>query len=308
MAAPFEIVLYVHGVSQSLEGRDHDIEYGVLHHGIARRREDWPGRYMGVEWGWNHTSGGARSHELLTDAQRVLGERVIPAVLGKRDFTLNPGRVVVNKLRPLTLYGFGDVFYYVSTDGKRAVRSAVVSQIVDYMNHTDAWDQSLSLTLLGHSAGSVVAFDFLFFLFFADLRDFVCDDDPCRDGAIKLRQMAQEGRLRVRRLVTFGSPITMLACRSDAVLRILAANGKLQPRDYGLTSRVKGGSRLEGPRWINLWDKDDPIAWPVEPLMATPGRRSYAEDIYVDVSDSMSRSHDMYWRSDAVQEIIARRW
>jgi hypothetical protein len=67
---------------------------------------------------------------------------------------------------------------------------------------------------------------------------------------------------------------------------------------------LEGQSDLEGARWLNLWDKDDPIAWPTAPLMGSP----LAEDCYVDVSDSVASAHDAYWMSERVHELIANEW
>ncbi len=316
MTIPQEIIIYIHGVSGDLRGRDHTEDYEALHNGIASRNSAWPTRYAGVEWGWNHDPGAAKSQQLLTDAQRLLGSRLMPALHDQRDFTLNPARAVINKLRDLVFYGFGDMFYYVSQAGKAAVRDAVAQQIIDHIESETDGDDSVpvSLTLLGHSAGSVIAADFLFALF-TRAEDYTyvelpqCEVAASESGMVRLRRMAHaDSRLRVRRLITFGSPISLLACRSDAVLEILARNKELNPADFGLTSQWSHGEPVEGSRWINLWDRDDPIAWPIEPLIAEHRRTRVAEDVYVDVSDSVSRSHTRYWRSEKAHRSIAERW
>ena len=312
MSIPTELIVYIHGVSSDLRGRDHAPDYESLHEGVAAHNAAWPTRFLGVEWGWNHDSGAPKSQQLLTDAQRQLGARAMPALMGPRDFTVNPARAALNSLRSLLLYGFADMFYYVSADGKAAIRDAVASQIIDYVDeeHGDS-DDPVSITILGHSAGSVIAFDFLFSLFYrGDDHVFVKHAEgeaDCGAGMARLRQLAGTGKLRLRRFYTFGSPITMLACRSDAVLGILAKNRELDPVDYGLTSQLDG-DRLDGIRWLNLWDRDDPIAWPIEPLIGDVRKRPVAEDVYVDVSDSVTKSHTTYWRSEKVHRLIAGRW
>ena len=312
MSLPLELVVYVHGVSNDLCGRRHTPEYEAMHKGVAARNPAWPSKYVGVEWGWNHDGGEAKSHQLLTEAQRHLGARALHGVTAPWDFTLNPARSVVNSMRPLMIYGFADIFYYVSADGKKAVRGAVATQIADFIRSETGGDETtlISLTMLGHSAGSVVCFDFLFYLFCARGHVYLDRSDPGYEAAKWLRELAQgaEKRLRLRRLITFGSPITMLACRSDPVLGILARGNGLDPRDYGLASNWAVGQPLSGARWINLWDRDDPIGWPVEPLMADVGDEPMVEDVYADVSDAITAAHDKYWRSRFVHRTIGEKW
>ncbi len=311
---PVEIVIYIHGVSNDLRGRSHDAEYQMIHKGIGKNKTHWPNNYLGVEWGWHHGSNNPKSHELLTDAQRILGGRVMPAVDRQWDFTLNPARSVINAFRPLMLYGFGDIFYYVSEDGKFAVRETVARQILDHISSRADDNQPVSLTLVGHSAGAVVAFDFLFALFRTD----IAEDESARaanhymGGHAKavsqaftaLREKQENDKLRLRRLFTFGAPITPLACRSDAVLEILAGGDLLKPEDYGLTKNPFG--TLKGPRWVNIWDRDDPIAWPVEPLMNEVD--GAVKDEYVDVSDLVTHVHEAYWESKEVHQKLAEYW
>ena len=103
-----------------------------------------------------------------------------------------------------------------------------------------------------------------------------------------LESRIKNGALRLRRFITFGSPITLVACRSDAVVQILSDGKQLDARDYGLQSHLRDGvSELDGPRWINFWDKDDLISWPVEPLMSDS--RAAAQDISISMYQTEPR-------------------
>lgn len=326
MPTPVEVVVYIHGVSEDLRGKPHMTDYEALHFGVAERNGAFPRRLVGVEWGWNDRPLGAdpRPDQLLTRAQRFLGGRVMPDLLGTDDFTLNPARAVINRMRALTLYGFGDMFYYTSAAGKAAVRDAVALQIREGLaDHADLdAGEPVSLTLVGHSAGSVVALDFLFALF-NDLEDYqyieptadqpACDREDADEPIAPLRSMIDKGELRVRRLVTLGSPIPMLACRSDAVVEILASGEELPPERFGLTSQFKKSAAPDAPivtgaRWINIWDRDDPISFPIAGLIAEDPTDRVAEDLHPDVSDSVTKAHTAYWRHKRVHRAIASRW
>lgn len=306
---PLEIVFYIHGVSPNRHGGMHTDCYEALHEGIRQAgvHADFPSEFGGAEWGWNFDDGEAHSHQALTNAQRQFGGEVLPLISAAKDFTINPARLLVNGLRSLVFFGFGDMFYYVSADGKRAVRQEVAKQILDHVNgRLGDQERPISLTLLGHSAGSVIAFDFLYYLFNRRSHDFLKSgaDDDTRQGVQWLRQLAQSGRLQLRRLITFGSPISLVAFRSDALVEIIGRGEKLRSEDYGLTSQVESHAAPTGARWINLWDKDDPIAWPVAPIMDS----QLAQDIYVDVSCRVSAAHDAYWNSSKVHGTIAGKW
>lgn len=312
-----EIVIYIHGVSSDKRGRNHETEYTTLHEGIAKLHNDWPSTKIGIEWGWNFQEDThPKQHELLTDAQRLLGLRLMNAVDDPFDITINPFRAALPKIRNLIFYGFSDMFYYVSKDGKKAVRNTVATQIIEALSPYLSADKVplLSLTILGHSAGSAVAFDLLFYLFFKEKHNFLVEcqtvEEENLDNALgSLRKMAQTDKLRIRRLFTFGSPITALACRNDAILSTLASDDKLNAKDYGLVvNPANFHSEISGPRWINIWDKDDVIAWPVEPLMKSVGGQEVIKDINLDISDSVSQTHNRYWSSKKVHEIIAQAW
>lgn len=306
---PLEIIFYIHGVSPNREARLHTDEYAALHQGIAHVgvAGGWPSVFGGAEWGANlPVEARPNSHKALTDAQNQLGDLVIDRLQDQRDLTFNPTRVIINGLRSLMFYGFGDVFYYVSAGGKWAVRHEVAGQLLEHISaRRTSDDQPVSLTLLGHSAGSVVAFDFLYYLFSSRTHRFLESggDDTSR-GMEALRELAKNRQIRLRRLYTFGSPISLVAFRSNALVEIFARGDKLLPSDYGLTSTLAQDDALHGPRWINIWDKDDPIAWPIAPIMDSP----LAEDVYVDVSDSIGKAHNAYWESSRVHHEIAAKW
>ena len=179
------------------------------------------------------------------------------------------------------------------------------ARICDYIDKLGLEDDGLlSMTIVGHSAGSVVGYDFLFYIFsnYRNANDFA-PNTPTSPAMTNLENRAKSGKLRLRRFVTFGSPIGSIACRSNSVLDILARGGQSDPADYGLTVNPFG-TPLRNPRWINLWDKDDPIAWPVQPLM----QGSEVLDIYTDVSDSVTAAHNAYWNHRDVHSWIAKYW
>jgi len=152
------------------------------------------------------------------------------------------------------------------------------------------------LTFFAHSAGSLVAHDFLFWLFSGK-----------RDGKMggKLPSEAdfQAARTnwRLRRLVTFGAPIAPMMVRSAEVVAIMAADGSLNAAMIGLGQADHDGAM---PKWVNVWDRHDVLSYPVGPFY----HGGDIVDLYPDHSDSLIGSHDAYWDSGKVHRSIAEEW
>ncbi len=317
-----EVAMYVHGVSPEGSTGTHAASYQKLHNGIRKEvGTGYPESFVGVEWGWNVDNVQfPKGHQALAEAERQLGSRALTAVKAASDASLNPLRIAIDKARPFYIYGLGDMFYYVSKDGQQSVRYAMCEQLLAYLRGRNLLEDPggfpFSLTIVAHSAGSVAAMDLLFYLFQRIKPDHeflksceTTSEVSTRNALTDLRELAQQGKFRIRRFVTFGSPITPLAFRKDAVVELLAAGKKLDPRDYGLAERGSGfEGDLTGPRWINLWDKDDFISWPVEPLFMNPKDYKTVADVYVDVSDFVTEAHGSYWQHPAVYRAIAEAW
>ena len=327
-----EFVIYIHGVEPQVEGHSHRLKYEMLHRGISEELEDDP-RYKAwhhvnvcmTEWGWNAPgSGSLGNHRRLTEAQQRLGTKVLDEVKKHHWLPLDLQLV----FRQLTLFGFADIFYYVSTDGKRSIRAAVSKQIADGIGKALHDDETLiSLTFVGHSAGSVIAFDLAYYLF-SNMPTFIQADnspdthagDMRRQAKVmrethytisslqKLQKAAQDGRLRLRRMITFGSPIAMLAYRNDSLVELFADGKQISPVLHGLTRNPRRfRDSVKGPRWINIWDKDDPISFPLAPLFDNPGQK-VIRDFQVNTSSVPFRGHTTYWASPKVHRLIARYW
>jgi hypothetical protein len=116
-----------------------------------------------------------------------------------------------------------------------------------------------------------------------------------------VRDLAQNGQLRVRKLYTMGSPIAPLAIRAASTLLKVKDGERLDPEDIGLR-RADG---LPNPRWINFWDKDDVFSYPVAFLYQADGVVPVIADRYTDLGDVFPDVHGAYWTSNQIAEQIA---
>jgi len=301
-----DVVYYIHGVTPRREASPHDDLYREFNQGVRKYNPEWPEQFWGAEWGWNPGEATSTDQELLSQAQLQLGDRVLPAVSAAKDFSLNPSRLALNQLREINFFGFSDMFYYTSNTGKEAVRSSICRQLLTCIEKQSiSAEQPLRLTLVGHSAGAVIAFDLLFHLFHpneAPYTEHCFVDNIEKEASLKIREYSRSGQLKLRRLITFGNPLSAMALRHSRVVEAMAAGEKLNPEHYGLVP----DAQLPGARWLNLWDLDDPLAWPVEPLINND--KGMTSDVYVNVSDWITKAHNAYWTSKAAHKAVAERW
>ncbi len=148
----------------------------------------------------------------------------------------------------------------------------------------ESGDAPGSLSIVGHSLGSVVASDFVW--------------DHTR-GASPEHVMSAYG-LALTNMFTMGSPLAIYALR-----------GKTEADKQDLANSLPSPIQVDphGGVWINLYDTNDPIAFPLQPI------RSYRA---AGVIDSQVRagnwltswnpaSHMGYWQSAPVANVIGRK-
>jgi len=140
------------------------------------------------------------------------------------------------------------------------------------------------VVVMGHSLGSVVAYDTVNALLL---------DDATKVTGLQVRS-------RTSHLITFGSPLDKTAFvfreqqpRESQVRESLAANVQPLVRDYA--NRV-------GITWINLWSPEDPISGSLEYYDATPpsARPPSAKPVCNERDEYCSvalLAHTMYWQS-----------
>lgn len=300
-----EIPVMIHGIDPSDTPKPHDDSYHKLLNNMKKALKDKSQQLeapIKVEWGWPSgqvdSTGAPFADEILADVQRDVWNRVDPVVdAAPFDITINPvWRKMANVGRKMFILGIGDMFYYTSPNGKKAVRKHVFNYIKAQLLERYAHDpKPVSLTVIGHSAGSVICHDLLYHLYRPD-------EQKCHPELLDARRLIAEKKLRIRRLFTIGSPITPLILRSEPLMLRLKGPKPtpLSPADLGFLP----DEQLSGPRWVNFWDKDDVISCPVACFYED---NKIVIDQYVDVGSGPS-SHIEYWSSTETASLMAKYW
>ncbi len=296
-----ETVIYIHGISPKGKVKNHDGSYSGLHQTVQQGLEKlekkrlWPEKYIGVEWGWGTRDPQQSLDRYLARAERKIGEGVLEAVDKQKDWTLNPARLATVGMRKMFLYGVTDIIYYVLAEGEKTVRTTVFNKILSELKNVDASFENLSLTFICHSAGSVIAHDFLYAIFNTQKATSSQSFPP---GLKRLRKKAQKVRVRLRRFYSFGSPITPLILRSNTLIKHFAGGKTLDPEQIGILPFED----LKEPRWVNFWEKDDIFSFPVGPLYGDPAS---IEDSHPGISGFFSKAHAAYWENEKLARRIA---
>jgi hypothetical protein len=249
-----------------------------------------------VEWGWEASLG---KDKRLAEAERLVASQVSASSERRRGLTLNPLRRFTDGARDAFLYGFADMFYYISEDGGEAVRDNVFRHLereIQAAKKARGRDgANVSLTFITHSAGTVIAHDFLY-------RLFGWGAQPVFGLTLnRVRRLVRRKRLRVRRFYTMGSPIAPFIFRSEALVEKILARERLNAAVIGLGADAE----LANPRWVNFWAREDLVAYPVGFFYEdAENGEAVVVDRCVALGEAFPAVHGAYWRSAEIAGII----
>jgi hypothetical protein len=320
-----EIAVFIHGITPEESPEDQEENPNVVYDKLFRhiqkelKKNKKPlldPKPIKVVWNWVPTGDISEYKDQgLAKAERQIGREVIKFEKEIWDFkhwyTIWHSllwHAIYKRCRDALLYGFADGMYYVSQDGEKTVRDHVFKEVSEEIikRLNEGGEKSkVSLTVIGHSAGSLIAHDFLYHLF-SGRKQKPHDVQEIKD----LRGMAEDtnkaagdknplySRLRVRRLYTFGSPLAPWILRANSLLTKITSNQPLKVADLGLGPRAG----LPNPRWVNFWALTDVAAFPVSFLYDDP---EAVEDRYINVGLWFPTTHGAYWGSSEMAEYIA---
>jgi len=185
-------------------------------------------------------------------------------------------------MRTFMTFFLGDVVAYVS-DNDNNIRRTVWSQMQSLLA------KNAPYSIVAHSLGSVIAFDYIFNLFdrgilFRPLTASPEEVETLKNGFASL--------------FTMGSPGALFMLRQ----------GKLWDPQVGGDHFAKIKNPLPASsRWLNFWDKEDIIAYPAERLFRRnpENQQKPLEDVEVQTGNLVVNSHLGYWSNAEVARRIA---
>lgn len=186
----------------------------------------------------------------------------------------------------------GDVLAYTSDqETKNLIRNDVWQEMKANANLLDGAARPYSL--VAHSLGAAIAFDFLFYLFFRRMQGFT--DDPHLADATNVTRLQES----FRHFFTFGAPIGLFMLRSHDLW-------EQHPEFKDIYNPVRNG------QWRNFYHPQDIIAYPLERLFKINSNNpDTLKDIeasdrpwdWIPVFGKLS-AHNTYWKNDIVAKGI----
>jgi hypothetical protein len=301
-----EVPIFIHGVSYEEKPPDHKLEYGSLlkaiNTGLKERGKPVLSKPLYVEWGREYPGSKGMDQYLAIVESRL--NTLVKESMGPGNYSSVP--IIYKTIRELIFFALDDLMYYVSSDGETALRKHVFRDVADrVMKLANQKSNRISLTFISHSAGTLIAHDLLYHLYGKKYKRGELAENELK-GIMKYARKIGSAEtsstlLRIRRLYTFGSPLSLLSVRSNALINKLRAKKiqLLDTEDIGL----RAADGLANPRWVNFWDKDDLIAAPVAFLYKNT--TGVIEDVPVNAGAWLPAAHTNYWFSLEMANYIA---
>ncbi len=226
-------------------------------------------------------------HETTAGAKKDIFDAAFPNLSG-----LNP----IRPLRYFVTFYLGDVTAYVSENDNNITGTV--------------WQQIKMATLegpyslIGHSLGSVIAFDFLYQLLERDRLFLPKPDSASLDSQQEIQEFA-DNKARIqknfRNLFTLGSMVGLFMMRAGGLWRNDAAFGEIVNPIRQLAENDICRS------WLNFYDKEDVLAYPLENLFDLNPNNIYRsiEDVEIQTGNLVYDSHTNYWSNNKMAAKIA---
>jgi hypothetical protein len=196
------------------------------------------------------------------------------------------------RLRGFMLDFAADAIAYQPTHADRSAYDAIHAEVAASLGRlAKRAGGRAPLAVIGHSLGTVIASNYLYDLV-KPRKSFMAPEVRGQIGATPL-----ERGETLSLFYTMGSPIALWSLRYPGFGVPVPLPAK----------RLAGHHPELRPRWINFYDPDDVIGYPLKPLNALYDA-AVDEDRAVDAGSWLTRwnplSHTGYWRDGAVADVI----
>lgn len=166
-----EIPVFIHGITEIRYPHSPSKLFEILLKNVNKHLEvlskpKFAKPHIMVEWGFEQSNG---KDQTLAKGERILATNIYQQEKKNFDFPFFAMRCITKPIRDIFLYGLSDLFYYISEEGEEAVRNTVFGKLMkdvrDRGRTSKDQAKKVSLTIFAHSAGAIIAHDFLYNIF-----------------------------------------------------------------------------------------------------------------------------------------------
>lgn len=278
-----------------------------------------------------------KKHEKLLDAENFIEERIAHKAVKKELSSANisstfpanlisgGNKSVMRFIRnDLFTHGFTDALYYASSDGEKAIRNTIYTQVLKKLQKVET-DDDVRLHVVAHSLGSTVMFDFLYGLFAPDecliddedsqstIQD--CEPDFYKDNintdlsdyAIQYKEWRAKTksdkspvRLKLASFSTFGGQLPFFFMRKQSLVdKFASSDHESRLLDAGVIGVPDRGL----PVWKVFYDVNDLLGYPVKRLFQPT---SAIQEFHINTTWKFWKAHEAYWDNERVIREIAK--
>lgn len=277
-------IVLIHGISDGSGPYDFDRFWNLL----SKKYSDLHGTQFNdyfvkapIKWDGATDEGEKNIFETCFGGVRETDKHLVSGSL----FQTGKALADIRAWRYFSTFLAGDVIAYID-EADNQIRATAWQGLRQYLVNVDGSVKPFHL--VGHSLGSVIAYDFVYSMMErGTLYDFANKPTWSQEETDQWRQAFQN-------LYTMGSPLGLFMMRKKV----------LWEHDFASLKNPVDNSTIDR-RWLNIWDKDDLIAYPLENLFGRVAGRT-VEDVEVDTGLIMPWAHTEYWSDEETADAIVR--
>lgn len=284
------ILFFIHGMGESYS----ENQYDVLWTGIAKAYceqcqvpiDIFNNQFERVFINWQ---------SVTSDAEITIFDAAFPQLeVTQKNLPFSDVMHPIRGIRKFITFFMGDVAAYVSENDNN-IRSTVWQQMEPYVS------KGLPYSIIAHSLGSIIVFDYLFNLFEENHLFLPQSEGLEHQTELSLNKISQLG-VNFRHLFTLGSPIGLFLLRKGDLWK---DGKKFNSIKNPVNDDIEKGIKRT---WLNFYDEQDVIAYPLENLFSlnTTRPKGPIKDILVNTGWFAVDSHTRYWENQQVAVEISQ--
>lgn len=284
------ILFFIHGMGESYS----ENQYDVLWTGIAKAYceqcqvpiDIFNNQFERVFINWQ---------SVTSDAEITIFDAAFPQLeVTQKNLPFSDVMHPIRAIRKFITFFMGDVAAYVSENDNN-IRSTVWQQMEPYVS------KGLPYSIIAHSLGSIIVFDYLFNLFEENNLFLPQSEGLEHQTELSLNKISQLG-VNFRHLFTLGSPIGLFLLRKGDLWK---DGKKFNSIKNPVNDDIEKGIKRT---WLNFYDEQDVIAYPLENLFSlnTTRPKGPIKDILVNTGWFAVDSHTRYWENQQVAVEISQ--